>query len=83
MKRFLLVLVIVNFFAIGCFAQTTLIEGRVAGGDGKPLPDAYVSIPFKGLTALTDRNGKFQVSGKLEGSITIRISYSGYKTNEN
>jgi len=82
MKRFLVVLLIVNCFVIQGFAQTIIIEGSVTGVDGKPLEDSYVSIPAKGIAALTDRNGKFQLKGKLTGLQTIRVSYSGYKTNE-
>ncbi len=64
------------------FAQNTLIEGTVKGADGKPLEDSYVSISAKRITALTDRDGKFRLTGKLTGLQTIRASYSGYKTSE-
>lgn len=82
MKRFLVVLLIVNYFVIQGFAQAIIIEGSVTGVDGNPLEDSYVSIPAKGIASLTDRNGKFQLKGKLTGLQTIRVSYSGYKTNE-
>ena len=82
MKRFLVVLLIVNCFVFQGFAQAILIEGRITGIDSKPLEDAHVSIPAKGIAAITDRNGKYQLKGILSGLQTIRVSYSGYKTNE-
>jgi len=83
MKRFFVLLIIVNCFVIQGFAQQAIfIEGSVTGVDGKPLADSYVSIPGKGITGLTDRNGKFKLTGKLTGPNTVRVSYSGYKTIE-
>lgn len=82
MKRFLVIFIIVNCFIFHGFAQATLIEGSVTGNDSKPLEDAYVSIPAKGISAITDRNGKYQITGNFSGNITIRVSYSGFKTNE-
>jgi len=82
MKRFLIVILIVNCFAFQSFAQTTLIEGSVKSTDSKPLEDAHVSIVAKGISAIVDRNGKYQLKGNLSGLQTIRVSYSGYKTNE-
>ncbi len=82
MKRFLIVLIVMNCFVLQGFSQATIIEGIVTGVDGKPLPDSYVTISAKNITALTDKNGKFQLTGKFTGIQTIRVSYSGYKTNE-
>ena len=82
MKIFLIVILIVNCFVLKGYAQTTLIVGSVSGIDGKPLEDAHVSVPAKGIAALTDRDGKYQIKGNLSGNQTIRVSYSGYKTNE-
>ena len=82
MKRFLIVLIVMYCLVLQGFAQATIIEGIVTGVDGKPLEDSYVTIPAKNITTLTDRNGKFQLKGNLTGIQTIRVSYSGYKTNE-
>jgi len=82
MKRFLIVLIVMYCLVLQGFAQATIIEGIVTGVDGKPLEDSYVTIPAKNITTLTDRNGKFQLKGILTGVQTIRVSYSGYKTNE-
>jgi len=82
MKRFLIILIIMNCFVLQGFSQATIIEGIVTDVDGKPLEDSYVTIPAKNITTLTGRNGKFQLTGKLTGIQTIRVSYSGYKTNE-
>jgi outer membrane receptor for ferrienterochelin and colicins len=82
MKRFFVVLYIVNCIVFQGFAQSTLIAGGVSGIDGKPLEGAYVSIPAKGIFAISDSKGKYQLKGNLSGSQTIRASYSGYKTNE-
>jgi len=82
MKRFLIVLLIVNCFVFQGFAQTTLIIGSVTGFDGKPLEGAHVTIPAKGMGAVTDRSGKYKLTGNLSGNQTLRVSYSGCKTNE-
>jgi len=63
-------------------AQTVMIQGSVTGFERKPLEGAYVSIPAKGIISITDRNGKYQLNGIISGLQTIRVSYSGYKTNE-
>lgn len=82
MKRIFIILLIVILFVIQGYAQTFLVEGTVTGIDGKPLEDSHVSIPAKGIAVLTDQNGKFKLTGKIAGLQTIRVSYSGYKTNE-
>ncbi|MCX6239963.1 MAG: TonB-dependent receptor [Bacteroidia bacterium] len=82
MKRFLIVFIISYCFVVQGFSQTVLIEGSVTGMDKKPMEDAYVSIPAKGISTITDRNGKYQITGNFSGNLTIRVSYSGYKTNE-
>jgi len=82
MKRFFTVLIILNYFALQGFAQSALIEGRVLGIDSLPLEDATITIPSKNISAITDRNGRYQLSGKLSGLQSIRVSYSGYKTDE-
>jgi len=64
------------------FTQVTHIEGFVTGTDNEPLEEAYVFFPVKNIYAVTDRNGKYQLSGEIAGLQTIKVSYSGYKTNE-
>jgi len=82
MKRFLTAFIILNCFVFQGFAQTTLIEGKVSGIDNESLEDAYVFLPAKNISTITDRNGKFQLKGKLSGLQTIKVSYAGYKTTE-
>ena len=82
MKRFLIVLYIVLAFVSQGFSQSTLIEGIVKGMDNLPLEDAHVVLSPKGLSAKTDKNGKYQLKGIVSGVQTIRVSYSGYKTIE-
>jgi outer membrane receptor for ferrienterochelin and colicins len=82
MKKFLLVLLMVNCYAFQVFAQSAVIAGVVSGIDGKPIEDSYVSIPSKNISTVTDRNGKYVLKGNFSGQQTIRVSYSGYKTNE-
>jgi iron complex outermembrane recepter protein len=81
MKRFLVVFILANCFVFHVFSQT-LIEGTVTGVDKKPLEDAHVLIPSKGIATITDSKGMYQLKVNLSGLQTIRVSYSGYKTNE-
>ena len=82
MKSILFVLLLVNCLVFQSFGQAVLIQGTVIGDDSKPLEDAHVIILAKGVSGITDKNGKFQLSGNLSGLQTIVVSYAGYKTNE-
>jgi outer membrane receptor for ferrienterochelin and colicins len=82
MKRFIVVALVLNSFVFQALAQTSIIQGSVTGIDKKPIEYATVSIPTKGIGTYTDQNGKFTLKCNLSGEQTIRVSYSGYKTNE-
>ncbi len=82
MKRILIVFLIVNCIVFQGFTQTISIEGTVKGVNGKPLEDSHVSIPAKGISTVTDQNGMYQLTGKISGLLTIRASFTGYKTQE-
>ncbi len=66
-------------FQTSLFAQTL----EVLDFDGNPLPFAHISYStpkLKKQTGLTDASGKFGLPSNLQGSISIYISYLGYKS---
>jgi hypothetical protein len=67
--------------------NTGVITGRVVSDDGRPLPDVMVYLynpysrqPTRSLTATTDSEGKFQVSGLAPGLYSVSASYPGFIT---
>ncbi|HYH57198.1 MAG TPA: carboxypeptidase-like regulatory domain-containing protein, partial [Anseongella sp.] len=46
------------------------------------LPFASVEIVGKGYGVASDKNGAFYLSGIPAGTLTLRISYMGYQTQE-
>jgi outer membrane receptor for ferrienterochelin and colicins len=82
MKRLILILLLINYFVILGSGQITQIEGSIQGVNGQPIEGSHISIPGTGSSSVSDVNGKYQLSGKISGFQTIRVSYAGFKTNE-
>ncbi|HXQ37037.1 MAG TPA: carboxypeptidase-like regulatory domain-containing protein, partial [Anaerolineales bacterium] len=68
-------------------AQTSkpaTISGRVVNESGRPLPNAYVvlrclgTMDAEGINTITDREGKFEVSGLQPVSYQIFAARQGY-----
>lgn len=62
--------------ATSAFAQTGLVKGKVLGPDGKPVPEAAVTIEFmegvsRKLTTKSDKRGEFVQLGLQSGAYRI------------
>lgn len=57
------------------------VSGRVLDETGKPLPGATVKVKGKNISAVTDKNGRFFISGADVDDILV-ISYVGYLSTE-
>lgn len=57
------------------------VSGRVLDETGKPLPGATVKVKGKNISAVTDKNGRFFISGAAVDDILV-ISYVGYLSTE-
>ncbi|MGH7572980.1 MAG: TonB-dependent receptor domain-containing protein, partial [Gemmatimonadota bacterium] len=56
------------------------IQGTVTDQDGQPLVGAQVQIVGTDQGAVTDVQGRYQVTGVLPGPIQIQAIYLGYRT---
>ncbi len=77
MKRILLSILIISFFASQIMAQT--IEGKVVDKEGRSLIDAYIFKNNGMVHAHTNEQGIFYCDQSKPGD-TINISYLGHKT---
>lgn len=60
-------------------AQTTSVSGVVSeSATGRPLEGARVSVSKSTAAAITDRNGRYRVSGVFSGDVTIRVIMLGF-----
>ena len=79
MKR-LLSLLLLLACTIVTFAQTRQIKGKVSDETGAPLAGVNVLISGGKTGVQTDANGAFTINAPGTGSVTLQISYSGYKS---
>lgn len=63
------------------FAQH-ILSGTVKDAEGLPLEQANIIVKGTSVFAVTDVNGSFSLTYTGEGSIYLRISLVGYKTQE-
>jgi outer membrane receptor protein involved in Fe transport len=60
-------------------AQTGSMSGVVTeSANGRPLEGARVSVSRSTAAAITDRNGRYRISGVFSGDVTIRVIMLGY-----
>jgi len=65
------------------FAQSASLSGRITDSEsGDPLPTANVIVLEQNISAASDVDGMYEVEGLNAGSATIRISFVGYRTQE-
>src|SRR5262245_36292067 len=57
--------------------QATL-SGRVADANGNALSGALVQIEPRGVSAVTDNDGKFVVAGLRPGAYSVAVSFVGF-----
>jgi hypothetical protein len=65
-----------TFFASGITPKNpnnTLVTGLVLDNANQPIPDATASIKGTNLSALTDANGRFSISGAPVGAIVLFV----------
>ena len=61
--------------------RSGVMQGQVRDSEtGEPLPGANVVVLGTNQGAATDRNGRFTITGLVEGRFTVQISYVGYET---
>lgn len=63
------------------FAQH-ILSGTVKDAEGLPLEQANIIVKGTSVFAVTDVNGSFSLTYTGEGSVYLRISLVGYKTQE-
>lgn len=68
-----------TFNMVGNVATGT-IEGTVTDDDGNAVSGATVDVQGAALSATTDANGEYTISGAPEGSHTLEVSSSGFQT---
>lgn len=62
--------------------QLSAISGIVTTSDGKPAPYITVSLKGKGISYITDENGKYSISRVKAGAYIIKTSAIGLKSEE-
>ncbi len=75
LSRFLAIPMVLAL-AAPALAQTGLVKGKVVDGEGKPVPDAVVTVEFMGgvsrkLSTKSDRRGEFVQLGLMSGGYRV------------
>ncbi len=78
MKKYLLLMLPLVFFAIGVQAQTFRVEGIVTDQGNVPLIGATVFVKASATGTVTDIEGKFALTA--EPTDELEIAFVGYKT---
>ena len=78
----LLSALLLAFFSLSSFAQSTTLSGTVLAEDGFPLPGASVLIKGTTTGSSSDFDGNFSIEVSDVAGKTLAISYIGYKTFE-
>src|ERR1700748_2267162 len=84
-KTYLIKYVFLLFFvlsAAAAFAQSNVVSGKVFDETNQPLAGATVTVKGTQKSAGTDANGNFRLTGLSNGTITLQVSFVGYKTTE-
>lgn len=81
LKKGFAMLIATLFLCVGAFAQQTKLSGTVVDSQSKEtLPGVTISVKGTKVLAITDMNGKFNISATT--GATLVFSYIGYKTIE-
>ncbi|WP_316832549.1 TonB-dependent receptor [Pedobacter aquatilis] len=75
-----LILIILTFTTFA--QQLSSISGIVTTSDGKPAPFITVGLKGKGLSYITDENGKYSIGRVKAGNYIIKTSAVGLKPEE-
>ncbi|MCF8232440.1 MAG: TonB-dependent receptor [Bacteroidales bacterium] len=80
MQKLFFILIGVVLLPAITLAQHTL-SGKVTNKKtGEPLPGAHVRLDKGYKTAVTDKNGEYELRGLSKGDYTLSISYLGFQT---
>src|SRR5207245_3050328 len=70
--------------AVPLLAQEAVLSGRVTQEDGPPIANATVSIPALGLTATTDKDGRYRLTVPAESvkgqTVDVRVVAPGLQS---
>ena len=82
--RFMLFCVAILVLMPGlALAQNGTLSGTITDGEtGDPLPGANVFIVELAIGAAADVDGNYTISGIASGAYTVRVSFIGFKANE-
>jgi outer membrane receptor for ferrienterochelin and colicin len=65
--------------ATGAAEALSILRGSVHSSHGlAPLPGVSVSVPERGVEAVTDADGRFEIAGLAPGACTVQARHSGY-----
>lgn len=78
MRRFLLILCLVILPMLALAREVPLTGRVVVRNTKKPIPDAVVEMPERGLWAVADKDGRFTFGAVPEGEVTLGVSCIGY-----
>jgi len=68
--------------AAGSLAQTGIIKGRVSTHDGKPVPNANISLKGFLKGSSSDADGRFEIKKLNDGDYELVVSFVGLKKEE-
>src|SRR5262249_44046790 len=68
--------------ASGSGRDSGTLSGQVVDATGQALPGATVDIEPRGLRLATDHEGRFTASGLPAGEYRLKVSYVGFKAEE-
>ena len=72
-------LIILFFFSIQLYSQSTLLKGIVTGSDGQPAQFATVKIEGTQLIIAADEKGEFEIKGDFNTENILVISHVGFE----
>ena len=81
---FVFLFLLASLVAIPLLAQEAVLSGRVTQEDGPPIAGATVSIPELGLTATTDKDGRYRLIVRAESvkgqTVDVRVVAVGLQS---
>ena len=81
MKSYILLSMILIASNFGVLAQNSVLKGKITDAvNNEPLPFVNVIVAGTTIGAVTDVDGKFQITGLSPGFVRIQASFVGYKT---
>ncbi len=81
MKSYILLSMILIASNFSVLAQNSVLKGKITDAvNNEPLPFVNVIVAGTTIGAITDVDGKFQITGLSPGFVRIQASFVGYKT---